>query len=375
MRSISSQAASLIAYSVVLLALATIAVILRLISLRIRKHSLANHDLLCLFSFLNLVGYLINLFVGAVDGAIGIHQTKVSEGRDGYSKTVVTAKVFFVSQFFWSTGVASFRLAILFLYIQIFRKSRFLVIATGTAVVVAAYYVACLLTIFLMCRPLNFNWNKTVRNGSCGDTVSVEIFSAAFNMVVDVWVVCLPLPIVWALQMPLQKKVAISTMFALGLANAGINLGRLIQNIECNPLDFTYCTMGSAMFIIGEMATGILVACVPTLGPVIFPRPPVRHNKANQQYPSYTTFSKSTAANRKRGRGSHLDMPDPNKKGFESLDDEDIELDGGRINGRHGYEVHAKGPTTVIDSPELPVKPNEISVRQDLYLYNTPTRN
>lgn len=54
-------------------------------------------------------------------------------------------------------------------------------------------------------------------DGKCANTKAIELFSAAFNMVLDVWVVCLPLPIVWHLQMPKQKKIGISATFALGL--------------------------------------------------------------------------------------------------------------------------------------------------------------
>ncbi|KAI4219074.1 MAG: hypothetical protein L6R36_008579 [Xanthoria steineri] len=71
--------------------------------------------------------------------------------------------------------------------------------------------------------------------------------------------------------MPTKKKVGISATFALGLINAGINLGRLIQSIICNEADATYCFEDSALLVMGEMSSGILVACVPTMGPVFFP--------------------------------------------------------------------------------------------------------
>lgn len=85
-----------------------------------------------------------------------------------------------------------------------------------TVAVVGLYYVAYVLIICLICSPVNFNWNKKV-GGTCGNTRAVEIFSAAFTMVLDLWVVYLPLPIVWQLQMPQKKKLGISATFALGL--------------------------------------------------------------------------------------------------------------------------------------------------------------
>ncbi len=60
---------------------------------------------------------------------------------------------------------------------------------------VSLYYVACVLTICLLCCPINYNWNRSIE-GSCGNVKAIELFSAAFNMLLDVWVVFLPLPIV-----------------------------------------------------------------------------------------------------------------------------------------------------------------------------------
>jgi hypothetical protein len=54
-------------------------------------------------------------------------------------------------------------------------------------------------------------------SGTCGDIATAEMAAAAFNLVLDVVIVLLPLPIVWKLQMPMQKKTGIMVTFALGL--------------------------------------------------------------------------------------------------------------------------------------------------------------
>jgi hypothetical protein len=125
-------------------------------------------------------------------------------------------KVFWVSEWFWATSVASFRLSILVLYAGIFKTHKFHKVVVATAVVVFLYWVACVLTISLLCRPVQFNWDHSIP-GSCGNVKAIEVFSGAFNMVVDFWVVFLPLPVIWNLQMTLQKKWGITASFALGL--------------------------------------------------------------------------------------------------------------------------------------------------------------
>jgi hypothetical protein len=55
-------------------------------------------------------------------------------------------------------------------------------------------------------------------------------------------------------------------------STAGINMGRIIQTKMCPVSDLIYCLRDSSMFIEAEMTAGILVACVPTFGPLIFRR-------------------------------------------------------------------------------------------------------
>ena len=52
----------------------------------------------------------------------------------------------------------------------------------------------------------------------------------------------------------------------------GINLGRLGGTIVCSITDLTYCTPEGFILIVCEQTLGIMVACVPTLGPIFFPR-------------------------------------------------------------------------------------------------------
>ncbi|KAF2463955.1 uncharacterized protein BDR25DRAFT_382817, partial [Lindgomyces ingoldianus] len=90
-------------------------------------------------------------------------------------------------------------------------------------------------------------------------------------MVVDIWVVFLPPPVIWKLKMTPKKKWAITASFAVGLRTAGVNLDRLIQTLKCpSHQDLSYCAMDSSILVIAEIAGGILVACVPTFRPLFF---------------------------------------------------------------------------------------------------------
>ena len=144
-------------------------------------------------------------------GGYGAHVRTVP-----YNKLVISLKVFFASEWFWATSVASFRLAILLLYIDIFRKRVFFWAAISTGLLVVLYWAASILTIALLCRPINVNWNRTII-GTCGDLRKTEFASAGFNMGIDLLVVLLPMPVVWTLQMSKEKKFGVTAAFTLGM--------------------------------------------------------------------------------------------------------------------------------------------------------------
>lgn len=109
----------------------------------------------------------------------------------------------------------AFRLSILLLYLEIFRFTNFRWAVIGTSVVVFLWWAACIITICALCQPTAFNWDRTL-NGTCGDIGVVYMFTAAWNMALDIWVVFLPLPLIWKLQLSASKKASLTASFALG---------------------------------------------------------------------------------------------------------------------------------------------------------------
>lgn len=88
----------------------------------------------------------------------------------------------------------------------------YIVIALTVALIVAVIFES-----FLLCRPFRFTWDKTIPGGVCGSSTDAYLSIAIVNLVIDVAVVVLPMPVLWKLQMPIGKKIAISAILSLGL--------------------------------------------------------------------------------------------------------------------------------------------------------------
>ncbi|KAL3429834.1 hypothetical protein BDV09DRAFT_179595 [Aspergillus tetrazonus] len=210
-------------------------------------------------------------------------------------------QAFFASQFMWAISIASFRLAMLDFYTRTFATYKFCLVARGLMVIVILFFIGSITTTLRMCVPISYNWDSSI-DGACGDLAAGELAAAAFNLVLDVVIVLLPCRIIWGLQMSVRKKAAVSATFGLSLIISGINLARIIEVLVCDLADFTYCTANAMILTVAEPAVGIIVVCVPTLGPIIFPERRERFVKAYRpsHYGSHNTHMDLTDADRWR---------------------------------------------------------------------------
>ena len=82
--------------------------------------------------------------------------------------------------------------------------------------IVTGYGVSFFVTFLTNCQPISYPWNP-IPGGHCKSVTVEEITSVSINMIIDICIVFLPMLPLWRLQMPLRKKVGISSLFALGL--------------------------------------------------------------------------------------------------------------------------------------------------------------
>lgn len=140
-----------------------------------------------------------------------------------------------VGQVTWAVAVTFIRASVLALYIRIFRTKSFRVACYVVHGINVAFGAATILGACLICQPISFNWNHSILGGYCGDQKSLDLFIGIFNLLMDVTVVVLPMPVLWGLQMAVGKKVVLSGMFGLGVMYVYSPSSSFYNSLTLNP--------------------------------------------------------------------------------------------------------------------------------------------
>lgn len=116
----------------------------------------------------------------------------------------------------WEWAIFAIRISILDLYIKIFRIPWFIKTCYAYMGFQVAFILSMFLTTMLLCRPLEFNWDKTIPGGVCGNLLKSYYATHIIILLTDVILAVLPIPVLWKLNMNPRKKIGIALMFMLG---------------------------------------------------------------------------------------------------------------------------------------------------------------
>jgi len=106
------------------------------------------------------------------------------------------------------------------MYLRLFspsRRTRYLIYFG--MVFVVFLYTACLLAEAISCTPRQGQtWIEASLSKGCGGDLILGYVMGAFNVVSDFYLLAIPIPVVWKLQMPLRRKVGACAIFMTGLS-------------------------------------------------------------------------------------------------------------------------------------------------------------
>ncbi|KAI1769995.1 hypothetical protein F4818DRAFT_446722 [Hypoxylon cercidicola] len=231
--------------------------------------------------------------------------------RYGYGKHVTTLSASDKYQAFkvtYKTCINLTKASILLLYLRIFSNTKWLRWACRFMLtIVVLYCVASVTATIFQCTPITKAFDKSLK-GTCIDNGQFWYANAGFSITTDVIILILPMPLVYALQVPRVQKAALIMVFALGVFVVITSCLRVTTiDIQATTPDQTY-NISSTMWTITEMNVAIVCACLPQIRPLIvkwFPR----------LMPSYYSGSRERSDKRATSAGISLPRSYANGKG------------------------------------------------------------
>ncbi|KAI9794057.1 MAG: hypothetical protein M1816_006682 [Peltula sp. TS41687] len=182
----------------------------------------------------------------------------------GLRKVIINVKLLFAYEVLCTLCIYAIKLSILLFYRRIFPTSRFQKVVVSSAVILGFIYLAFLVTFFAQCIPLNYLWDRSIKDGVCIDVVLLMRVTAIVNMASDIIILLMPMPVIWRLpQLSLGQKLGISAMFCLG----GF-LVRIFVLSQVSETDPTWSDFNGAAWTYAEACIGILSACLPMIRPL-----------------------------------------------------------------------------------------------------------
>ncbi|ETS75001.1 hypothetical protein PFICI_13485 [Pestalotiopsis fici W106-1] len=249
---------------------------LRIWARRINRRQLHPDDYLCVGALvIGIVCSALQLYA-AIDGQLGQHQIVGPDGQPILDdpRFVVYEKTKFAVNILSVFGLGLVKCSILLLYKSIFNNVRNFRWAVYVMLgVVVAWTVSYFFANLFTCFPVTVFIEEFYGN-KCIDTIPMWLSVVATDLVVDVGILILPIPMVLRLHLPWKQRIGVLGMFMLGASVCAISITRLATLVQLSAEfiyhynDETYYTSPVFYWTNIEMAMAIVSACLPTLRPI-----------------------------------------------------------------------------------------------------------
>ncbi|KAI4858740.1 hypothetical protein F4820DRAFT_454582 [Hypoxylon rubiginosum] len=219
--------------------------------IKAKKRSLRADDFLVLLSFSAMVAM---------------------EGTTFWGEFASLTSHLLVSAFWtWTVATAACKLAILCLYLEIFRAHTLFKKVVWGIMACTTIYVPVFIAFFMtQCSPVSAAWDPILSKTNCRPREIHELVSVAVNLALDLAVLLAPLPVIWGLHMRTSKKIGVTTVFSIGIGVVAIMIWRLITtSLPSDNTDLVYDIYILALQSHLEIWLGIIAANIPPLAPLI----------------------------------------------------------------------------------------------------------
>ncbi|KAF9872095.1 integral membrane protein [Colletotrichum karsti] len=143
-----------------------------------------------------------------------------------------------------------------------------LIAAWVTMGLATSWMLMTILIGLLICRPIAMQWDPTIPGGVCGDQVTAFAAVGVVDLIVDVIIFVLPIPMVLKLQVSRAHRIALISIFGAGVLTIVFGALRLASVFAVDFLDFSYTSPTAMIWASAEVGVALMVSSSPILRPV-----------------------------------------------------------------------------------------------------------
>ncbi|KAI3326822.1 hypothetical protein HD806DRAFT_488300 [Xylariaceae sp. AK1471] len=166
--------------------------------------------------------------------------------------------------------------ALLVLYLRVFspdRSARIMIWAGITTIVV--FYIVTIIINIRFCVPISMTtpvpdpqeWAKKLKASTCSQPVyNLNAAVGLFGVVSDLYVLIIPVSMVFRLRLPRNRKLGIQAIFLTGLLAVALSLTSATYRFaQLNSFDFTWDSIPSYTLRAAELNIGLICSCLPVV--------------------------------------------------------------------------------------------------------------
>ncbi|KAI9672761.1 MAG: hypothetical protein M1831_000196 [Alyxoria varia] len=170
-------------------------------------------------------------------------------------------------------GVALARFAAILFYARVFRPiskqfrwSLWIIGVLNTGWIIGSFFSAT-----FRCIPVHVAWHPlemAMGKGSCFDIYKFLLGTAVTSVVLDLYILLLPMPTLWGLQTKWAKKLLIGLVFACGYCVIVISIGRVVSVSRAHDglrADLTWNFSVPLYWYAAETPVSIMSVCLPSI--------------------------------------------------------------------------------------------------------------
>ncbi|KAK5988692.1 Satratoxin biosynthesis SC1 cluster 4-like protein [Cladobotryum mycophilum] len=356
MRPLAKSASDNVYSCIGMIVLTGVSVIIRFTIKIWRRQKLTGDDWICLSSILFFYAYCTIILTFVLDWSKSGSLEKSELEKYPHELTDFLKMTFLIEPFTLCV-LTTVKLSILWFYYKIFASTiinRKIVI--GTSVACGSWFIVTIFICIFQCVPMRKYWETHVQSPKCLNAPRRLVGYEVTNLCLDIIILCIPVPMVWRLQLKSSKKIGVIAIFFLGGFVCLASIIRITKIWKPPNINDNFDVATALSWSTMQQGVAIICACLPTMGPILTSAPKVVLHFSNWI---------SSIWNRGHRIPDDNEMTKANNQSPGSVTDVEMNMEcqgGSSCSWAHssGDHVHTE--------PDGQIPPNTILVNRDIHV-------